>query len=46
MKVVVAVTSSRDGLERGDSDIGDPVDEQLEVEDIVEDANDVLREDS
>ena len=40
------MTSSREGLERGDLDIGDPVDEKLDIEEIPEEALDILRDDS
>ena len=40
------IISSREGLDRGDRDIGDPVEEELDIEDIPEEATDVLRDDS
>ena len=45
-KALCAMTSSREGLERGDRDIGDPVDEKLDIEEIPEEALDILRDDS
>ena len=46
MKLLLEVISSLEGLERGDLDIGDPVDEEFEMEDIPEEATDVLRDES
>jgi hypothetical protein len=40
------IISSLEGLERGDPDIGDPVDEEFDIEDIPEEATDTLRDDS
>ena len=40
------IVSSREGLDRGDRDIGDPVEEELDIEDIPDEATDVLRDDS
>ena len=38
--------SSRVGLERGDRDIGEPSDEDVDIDDIPEEATDVFRDDS
>ena len=46
LKVLLVVISSREGLERGDRDIGDPLDEDVDIDDIPEDATDVFRDDS
>lgn len=40
------VVSSLEGLDLGDRDIGDPVEEEFDIEDIPEEATDVLRDES
>ena len=46
LNVLLEDMSSRVGLERGDRDIGEPSEEDVEMEDIPEDATDVFRDDS
>lgn len=46
LNALFGIISSRVGLERGDRNVGDPVDEELDIEDIPEDATDVLRDNS
>ena len=46
LNVLFEDISSREGLERGDRDIGDPLDEEVDMDDIPEDATDVFRDDS
>ena len=43
---LLADMSSRVGLERGDRDIGEPSEEDVDIDDIPEDATDVFRDDS
>ena len=43
MKVLGDVISSLEGLDRGDLEIGEPSDEEFDIDDIPDDATDVFR---
>ena len=46
LNVLLVDMSSRVGLERGDRDIGDPSDDDAEIDDIPDEATDVFLDDS